>query len=141
MIAEMGAFMLHIADRLLYGRVDEVRRAALIESAGVHLAEYVEKNIQDFVNDDNDKRDYIGEFLDFLNRRTADYETFEFPAEEPNYAIKRYLANVIRERMEIQDQMWIIDQIIEFQAPEAIETVQKLIDGFFPKDESTSAVE
>lgn len=141
LIAEMGAFMLHIADRLLYGRVDEVRRAALIESAGVHLAEYVEKNIQDFVNDDNDKRDYIGEFLDFLNRRTADYETFEFPAEEPNYAIKRYLANVIRERMEIQDQMWIIDQIIEFQAPEAIETVQKLIDGFFPKDESPSAVE
>lgn len=135
LIAEMSAFMIHIADRLLYGRVDEERRAALIESAGVRLAEYVEKNIQDFLNDDSDKRDYQGEFLDFLNRRTADYETFEFPPEEPNYAIKRYLANVIRERMEAQDQTWIIDQIIEFQAPEAIETVQKLIDGFFPKAE------
>ena len=141
LIAERGAFMLHIADRQLYGRVDEERRAALIESAGVHLAEYVEKNIRDFVNDENDKRDYLGEFLDFLNRRTADYETFEFPPEEPNYAIKRYLANMIRERMEGQDQMWIIDQIIEFQAPEAIGTVQKLIDGFFPKDEPASAVE
>ena len=141
LIAEMGAFMLHIADRRLYGRVDEERRAALIESTGVHLAEYVEKNIQDFVNDDQDKRDYLGEFLDFLNRRTADYETFEFPPEEPNYAIKRYLANVIRDRMEAHDQTWIIDQIIEFQAPEAIETVQKLIDGFFPKDEPEQVVE
>ncbi len=140
LIAEMGAFMLHIADRMLYGRVDEERRAALIESAGVHLAEYVEKNIQDFLNDDLDERDYLGEFLDFLNRRTADYETFDFPPEEPNYAIKRYLANVIRERMEGHDQTWIIDQIIEFQAPEAIETVQKLIDGFFPKAEPESAV-
>lgn len=141
LIAEMGAFMLHIADRRLYGRVDEERRAALIESTGVHLAEYVEKNIQDFVNDDQDKRDYLGEFLDFLNRRTADYETFEFPPEEPNYAIKRYLANVIRDRMEAHDQTWIIDQIIEFQAPEAIETVQKLIDGFFPKDEPEQVAE
>ena len=141
LIAEMGAFMLHIADRRLYGRVDEDRRAALIESTGVHLAGYVEKNIRDFVNDDNDERDYLGEFLDFLNRRTADYETFEFPPEEPNYAIKRYLANVIRDRMEAHDQTWIIDQIIEFQAPEAIEAVKKLMDGFFPKEEPAQAAE
>ena len=141
LIAEMGSFMLHIADRRLYGRVDEERRAALIESTGVHFAEYVNKNITDFLNDDNDERDYVGEFLDFLNRRTADYETFEFPPEEPNYAIKRYLANVVRDRMEAHDQTWIIDQIIEFQAPEAIDTVNKLIDGFFPKTESAQAAE
>ena len=71
----------------------------------------------------------------------ADYETFEFPPEAPNYAIKRYLANVTRDRMEAHDQTWIIDQIIEFQAPEAIETVQKLIDGFFPKATAESPVE
>lgn len=141
LIAEMGSFMLHIADRSLYGRVDEERRAALIESTGIHFAEYVEKNITDFLNDDNDERDYAGEFLDFLNRRTADYETFEFPPEEPNYAIKRYLANVIRDRMEAQDQTWIIDQIIEFQAPDAIDAVNKLIDGFFPKAEPAQAAE
>ena len=38
-----------------------------------------------------------------------------------------------RDRMESHDQTWIIDQIIEFQAPEAIETVSKLINGFFPR--------
>jgi len=139
LIAEMGAFMIHIADRMLYGRVEEDRRAALIASAGVHLAEYVETNIRDFLNDDRDERDYQEEFLDFLNRRTEDYETFEFPPEEPNYAIKRYLANMIRERMQGADKTWILDQIIEFQAPEAIETVQKLIDGFFPKAEPEPA--
>jgi hypothetical protein len=139
LIAEMSAFMIHIADRMLYERVDEDRRGALIASAGVHLAEFVETNIRDFLNDDRDERDYQEEFLDFLNRRTEDYETFEFPPEEPNYAIKRYLANVIRERMQGADKTWILDQIIEFQAPEAIETVQKLIDGFFPKAEPEQA--
>ncbi|MBI5752213.1 MAG: hypothetical protein HZA59_08735 [Hydrogenophilales bacterium] len=132
-IAEMGAFMLHIADRMLFERVDDERRTALIGAAGVKLGEYIAANIHDLLNDDHDTRDYQGEFLDFLNRRSDDYATFEFPPDEPNYAIKRYLANVMRERMEAHDQTWIIDQIIEFQAPEAIETVAKLINGFFPR--------
>lgn len=138
-MAEMCAFMLHIADRMLYDRVDDDRRTPLIEAAGVRMAEIMEENIRDLVNDDDDKRDYQQEFLDFLNRRTEDYVTFEFPPEEPNYAIKRYLANVMRERMEGQDQTWILDQVIEFQAPEAIETVHKLMNGFFPKAEPDQA--
>jgi hypothetical protein len=132
-IAEMCAFMLHIADRLLYGRVDEERRATLIAATGARLADYVDQNIRDLAPDEVHPRDYAAEFLDFLNRRGADYATFDFPPEEPSFAVKRYLANMIRERMESQDQVWIIDQIIEFQAPEAIETVKKLVNGFFPK--------
>ena len=135
-IAEMGAFILHITDRMLSDRVDEERRTALIGAAGVKLGEFMASNIRDLLNDDTDKRDYQGEFLDFLNRRTEDYETFDFPPDEPNYAIKRYLANVMRERMEAHDQTWIIDQVIEFQAPEAIENVAKLINGFFPRQEA-----
>ena len=135
-IAEMGAFILHITDRMLSERVDEERRTALIGAAGVKLGEFMATNIHDLLNDDTDKRDYQGEFLDFLNRRTEDYETFDFPPDEPNYAIKRYLANVMRERMEAHDQTWIIDQVIEFQAPEAIENVAKLINGFFPRQEA-----
>ena len=138
-IAEMGAFILHITDRMLSDRVDEERRTALIGAAGVKLGEFMATNIHDLLNDETDKRDYQGEFLDFLNRRTEDYETFDFPPDEPNYAIKRYLANVMRERMEAHDQTWIIDQIIEFQAPEAIENVTKLIDGFFPRQEAAPA--
>ena len=138
-IAEMGAFILNIADRMLFERVDETRRTALIGGAGVKLGEFMAANISDLVNDANDKRDYQGEFLDFLNRRSEDYDTFEFPPEEPNYAIKRYLANVMRDRMAAHDQTWIIDQIIEFQAPEAIENVAKLINGFFPRQDAAEA--
>ena len=138
-MAEMCAFMLHIADRMLYDRVPDDRRTPLIEAAGVRMAEIMEENVRDLLNDDADSRDYQQEFLDFLNRRTEDYVTFDFPPEEPNYAIKRYLANMMRERMEGQDKTWILDQVIEFQAPEAIETVHKLMNGFFPKTESDQA--
>ena len=68
-------------------------------------------------------------------------QTHQFLEECGRVAIKRYLANVIRERMQGADKTWILDQIIEFQAPEAIETVQKLINGFFPKTEPEQAAE
>jgi hypothetical protein len=135
-IAEMSAFMLHIADRMLYGRVDEERREGLIAAAGARLADFVDQNIRELAPDDEHTRDYAGEFLDFLNRRAEDYATFDFPPDQPNFPAKRYLANAIRERMEGQDQMWIIDQVIEFQAPEATETVKKLVNGFYPKEET-----
>lgn len=136
-IAEMGAYTLHLADRILFDRVDDERRMALIGAAGVKLGEFVQTNIRDLVNDDDGTRDYQAEYLDFLNRRMEDYATFEFPANEPNYAINRYLANMVRDRMAAHDQTWIIDQIIEFQAPEAFENVTKLMDGFFPPPEKT----
>lgn len=135
-IAEMSAFMLHIADRMLYGRVDEARREGLIAAAGARLADFVEQNVRELANDPSSDRDYAGEFLDFLNRRSEDYATFDFPPDEPNFPVKRYLANAVRERMEGQDQMWIIDQVIEFQAPEATATVKKLVDGLYPKAET-----
>ncbi len=131
-IAEMCAYMIHLADRLLYGRVDEARRAQLIESAGVRLADYVAENIRDLTQVPADPRDYQGEFLDFLNRRAEDYATFDFPPEEPNFAVKRYLANMVRERMASHDQPWIVDQVIEFQAPEAFQMVKKVVDGLYP---------
>lgn len=137
-IAEMCAFMVHVADRMLWGRVDEERRGQLVESMGARLAEIVETNVRDLANDDSD-RDYQGEFLDFLNRRGEDYATFDYPPDEPDFSSKRYLANMVRDRMEAQDQTWIIDQIIELQAPEAIGTVKKLINGLFPRQESVQA--
>src|SRR4030065_1877391 len=68
-IAEMGAFMLHVADRMLFDRVDEERRSALIGAAGVKLGGFIATTIHDLLNDDNDTRDYPDEFLGFLNRR------------------------------------------------------------------------
>lgn len=132
-IAEMLAFMLHQVDRMLYGRVDEARRAELVAATGSRLADFVDQNIRELLPHEVHTRDYAGEFLDFLNRRGEDYASFDFPPGEPSFAVKRYLANMIRERMEESDQMWVIDQVIEFLAPEALQTVKKLVDGFFPR--------
>jgi hypothetical protein len=52
------------------------------------------------------------------------YALFDY-AEEPDYSTLRYLGNRIMELMGKQDQSWIIDQIIEIEAPEAVKNVLK----------------
>jgi hypothetical protein len=126
----MIAFLLHMADRMVHGRIPEPERAALVQATGTRLAELVEENVHAMVGDDG--FDYRASFVDFLNRRGADYATFEFDPARPSFAVMRYLALAIRERMTDADQPWVADQVMEFAAPEALGTLKKTMDGFYP---------
>jgi hypothetical protein len=44
----------------------------------------------------------------------------------------RYLGLAIRERMTEADRHWVADQVMEFAAPEALGTLKKTVDGFYP---------
>ena len=129
LLAEMIAFMVHLSDRLLYGRVEDERRNSLMQAMGNRLAGIMEKNIHDVVGDDG--FDYQTNFLDMLNRRSENYADFDFPADQPNFAVRRYLAGLIRDVMEERDQSWVMDQIMEIEVPLALETLKKTIDGLF----------
>lgn len=128
-IAEMIAFLVHMTDRLIYERADETRRGALIQALGVRLAEIMEQNIHSIVGDDG--FDYQSNFLDMLNRRMEDYATFDFPADQPDFSARRYLGSCILDMMEKRDQPWVIDQMMELEAPEALETLRKTVNGLF----------
>lgn len=128
-IAEMIAFLIHLSDRLIFGRTDDPRRSDLIQSMGNRLAEIMEKNIHDVVGDDG--FDYQTNFLDMLNRRSENYSDFDFPADQPNFQVRRYLATHIRDIMEERDKSWVMDQIMEIEVPLALETLKKTIDGLF----------
>ncbi|MFZ5472727.1 MAG: hypothetical protein ACOZBV_02210, partial [Pseudomonadota bacterium] len=47
-IGELSCFLVHYTDRLVYGRIDEASRSALISAIGKRLAEIMEQNILDF---------------------------------------------------------------------------------------------
>ena len=68
-----------------------------------------------------------------LNRRGAEYATFECDPEQPSFQVLRFLALAIRELMTDADQRWVIDQVMEIQAPEALGTLKKTLDGFYPR--------
>ena len=126
-LGEMAAFLLHMADRMAYGRMPEPERARFIQVAGQRLGEIVQDNIRAMVGADG--FDYKAKFIDLLNRRAADYATFECTPEKPGYPILRYLGLAIREHMLDSDQHWVADQIMDIQAPEALGMLKKTVDG------------
>jgi len=132
-LGEMSAFLLHMSDRLAYGRLAEAERARFIQAAGQRLAEVMQDNIRAMVGDDG--FDYKANFIDLINRRAADYATFECTPEKPGYPILRYLGLAVREHMLESDQHWVADQIMDIQAPEALGMLKKTVDGLLSPEQ------
>lgn len=132
-IAELCCFLVHFADRLVYGRVDEGRRTEIITATGMRVAGIMEDNILDFTGGHKDPDyDYRQGFIDLLNTRMADYAAFEFPADKASFQALRFLSLQIREVMEARDQSWIQDQLMDIEVPEMMATLKKAVDGFYP---------
>jgi len=126
-IAEVLALGMHLCDRWAYGRLDEGRRAALVQAIGAHLADTMERNVRALVGADG--RDYRAEFIDMLNRRAADYASFEIPASGAGFPALRYLGAQIREAMDEHDQHWVMDQVMDVEMPEVLGALKKTFDG------------
>ena len=132
-IAELACFLVHYADRLVYGRVDEERRADIVSATAIRVAEIMEDNILDFTGGQKDPDyDYKQGFIDRLNTRMADYGEFEFPPDKASFQALRFLSLQIREVMENSDKSWIQDQLMDIEVPEMMGTLKKSVDGFYP---------
>jgi hypothetical protein len=132
-IGELTAFAAHYVDRVVYVRLAEAQRVALISALGVRMAEIMEDNVLDFTGGVKDPDyDYKKGYIDMLNQRMADYAHFEFPDDKPSFPAARFLSLQIRDGMEKTDQSWIQDQIMDIEMPDILGTVKKQVDGFYP---------
>jgi hypothetical protein len=132
-LGEMAAFLVHVTDRTVHGRIADDERARLMQATGSRLADVMAENIRAMVGDDG--FDYRANFIDMLNRRGAEYAEFAFDPVKPSFQVLRFLALAIRELATEADQHWVADQVMEILAPEALGTLKKTIDGFYPARE------
>mgnify|MGYP000220996909 FL=1 len=129
LIAEFLAFLVHYCDRMAYATLSPERRLAVLQAVSLRLAEVMEQNIHSMVGE-NDGRDYKKEFIDFLNRRFAEYAEFEFPEnEKASFPALRFLGLQIRDEMDDKDKTWVMDQIMDIEMPEMMGTVRKSFTG------------
>jgi len=135
LMAEFLAFEVQYADRLAYNRIDDATRTGFIQALAKRLSEMMEENILAIAPNNDEGYDYKAGFIDLLNRRLVDYATFDLVDEKPGFAPLRYLGNCIREVMDKRDQPWIIDQIMDIESPEAVETIKKTMQGLLETDE------
>jgi hypothetical protein len=123
MIAEFAIFLLHMVDRMIYGKVPEEERGPLINGIAADLVDTFEGNQIDLLG----PGDYRQVFIDKLNDRLANYAECSFDEEGPGYDFKRYLAQNCAEIMAITDNKWVLEQVLEIEAPELAERVRPVV--------------
>jgi hypothetical protein len=122
-IAECVAFLVQIIDRKVYGKLADDDRAGLINGVAAHLAATMENNQLDLFG----PGDYRGPFIALLNERFGEYATFEYDGGNPGYPCLRFFAGKIADAMAGADNRWVLEQVIDVEAPEMVQLMDKLI--------------
>lgn len=122
-IAEFNAFLVQLVDRAAYGRLADADRERLVVAVARHLAATVENNHLDLFG----PGDYRGPFIDLLNARFDDYAHFEYRDGEPGHACLRFFAAKVDEAMRASGNRWVVEQIMELEAPEMVRLMNGLV--------------
>ena len=123
-MAEFIAFLVQLADRAVYGRLSDADRATLIGETARHLAATMENNQLDLFG----PGEYRKPFIDLLNARFEEYAGFDYPGGEPGFPCLRFFAAKVSDAMAASANKWVIEQIMDIEAPEMVRLIKKLVD-------------
>jgi hypothetical protein len=122
-ISEWLIFLVQIADRAAFERLGESRvefTTVLANRVGEILAD----NRHDLLADASTSQIKDG-FIDLLNLRMSDYADFG----QVDYGCLRYLAGLLANVVGPRDTVWVHDQVMEIEAPQAVELIERGIKG------------
>jgi hypothetical protein len=115
-IEEFVAFLLLLADRLVYEKFTAEERTRFITAMAMRLAELVDENRAD-AQGPGEHRD---RFIDKLNERTGVYAECSFsPEEGPGFSMLCCLGDRITEVLGPAQRKWAQDQVVAIEGPEA----------------------
>lgn len=127
-IAEFLAFLIQISDRVIHDVLDDQERATVINALGQRVADHVQDNLTDLFG----PGDYRGPFIATLNERLQDYAEFSFENDQPDYHFTRYFGDRVLQILgDDQTNRWVIDQVMEKSAPEAVKHMVKSVRNLF----------
>lgn len=122
-ITEFLAYLVQATDRLVYAQLDASQRARFMNALAQHLATTLETNQLDFLG----PGDYRKPFIDTLNARASDYAEYSFTEDGPSYPFLRYFAERVSEILTSSDNKWVVEHIMELEAPDMLKFLRKLI--------------
>ncbi len=122
-IAEFLAFLVQAADRRVYDIMDDDERQRFVTALAIHVAGTLEDNLREEVG----AGDYRSDFINLLNERMEGYAEFNFVEDMPSYPSMRYFATRVDAVMGGEENKWVIEQVIEVEAPEAMKNFNRAI--------------
>lgn len=136
-VCEFLVFLALCADRVAYGELDDAERIEFTTTLAQNIARFVEENnimlLGEAVPGEAQRH-----FLDLFNRRGAEYAEFDYDERGPSFGFKRFLAACLRDVLPEKDKLWVVDQAMDIEAPEALKTLDKTLQGLFHPDTAHS---
>ena len=129
-VCEYLAFIAQLADRIAYRQLEAAQRAAFTRALALRLAEVVEDNAEMLL-----KPPLPGagrrHFLQVFNSVGDDYAEFDYGVDGPDFGFRRCFADRLRAAVPEKDRLWLYDQMMEIEVPEAVTALEKTLAGLF----------
>ena len=128
-LREYLVFLNHVVDRFAFERLTSDERQKFTSALVKKTAEFLSENEARLLG--GKEAPIIEQFIQSFNQRGEDYATFGLDAGVPDFAFMRYCGFQLAEVVSVQDRHWVMDQVMAIEAPEAIDTLIKLMDNLF----------
>ncbi|MDP2794318.1 MAG: hypothetical protein Q8O25_09615 [Sulfurisoma sp.] len=129
-VCEFLVFLAHAADRIAYRSLDAGQRAEFTTALATRLAEMVEESHEALLGSAEPGVAQRA-FIDLFNRRGADYGEYDYGPAGPDFGFKRMFASALREILPEKDKLWVVDQAMDIEAPDAVKALEKTMAGLF----------
>ena len=130
-VCEYLAFMLHAADRIAYRSLAPDKRTLFTTALALKLAEVVEDN-RDMLMAESEPGRCRRHFIALANLRGGEYADFTYDEKQgPDFGFRRFFGSRLLEIVPEKDHAWVIDQIMEIEAPEAVKALEATLAGLF----------
>lgn len=127
-LREYLVFLVQVADRLAFARLSLPERRVFTVSMAKRIAELVAENQARLLGDD--EAAVRRRFIDLFNTRADDYAALDFgEGEGEAVAFMRCCSVALLAVVAPQDRAWVADQVMSFEAPEAITTLRRVLDN------------
>lgn len=136
-VAEFTVFLAHLADRIAYRDLDAEQRVEFTTALAKRLATLVEENFGEYL-EGMAPGEPARQVLDLFNRRGADYAEFDYAERGPDFGFMRCFAACLRDGLPEKDKLWVVDQVMEIEVPEALKALTKTLAGLFHPEANES---
>ena len=127
---EWLVFLIQIVDRMAHARMGVDERTAFTTALVRRVADHLADNENNLLGVPPPGQDSSqARFIDLFNLLSSHYADFGHDAEGPDFAFMRYLGHRIEALMPTKDQHWVVDQVMAIEAPEAVEMLQRSLQG------------
>lgn len=136
-VCEFLVFLAVCADRTAYRELDAADRIEFTTALAQNIARFVEENnimlLGAAVPGESQRH-----FVDLFNRRAAEYAEFDYAENGPDFGFRRFFAACLRDVLPEKDKLWVVDQAMDIEAPEALKALDKTLKGLFHPDAARS---